>query len=294
MTSTLTTTKKRKKFVPDKEAGELKRTEAMNKLEQGIQSLLDSDRWQQWLRVMSSLRSLSGSRYSWQNCLLLMMQDPDVSHVAGFHDWKKANRSVKKGAKGLAIRAPFTKKSDEVDEATGENKRYTYFNIVTVFDISQTEGEDIPELASPLQGDDTGLYEALYRSASLNSMPVFEEDLDSCNGYCKFNKDGQKVEKIVVGSHLSPLHKVKTLSHELAHGILHKGVAYSEHRPQCELEAESVAFIVLSHYGLDSGDYSFGYVTAWSGENALVQLKESANKIQMAADQIVRWVDERT
>lgn len=303
--TTTTRTSTRKKFKSDPEAAKQKREEAFDKLEQGIQSLLDSGRWEQWLRVMSQLRSLNCTRYSWQNCLLLLMQNPDVSIVGGFWDWKKVGRSVKKGATGLAIRAPFTKKLDEIDDQTGKPKKVTYFNLVYVWDITQTEGEEIPQLVSPLQGNDAGLYDALLRSAQLNSMPVFEETLEgSCNGYCRFTEDGQKVKRIVVGSHLSPLHKAKTLAHECAHGLLHKGVDYAAHRPQCELEAESVAFIVLSHFGLDSGDYSFGYVCSWAnGENAspngqaasggIAQLKESASRIQMAADQIVKWVEER-
>jgi antirestriction protein ArdC len=239
--------------------------------------------------MMSQLKSLSGTRYSWQNCLLLLMQNPDATYIAGFHDWKKVGRTVKKGEKGLAIRAPFTKKLDEVDD-NGNNKRITYFNLVYVFDISQTEGEEIPEIVVPLQGDDAGLYEALYRSAELNSMPVYQEALEHCNGYCKFNKAGDKVERIVVANHLSQLHKCKTLAHELAHALMHKGVDYAAHRPQCEQEAESVAFIVLSHFGLDSGDYSFGYVASWSGENAIANLKESASSIQNTASQIINWI----
>jgi hypothetical protein len=290
MTTTIKTRKS--KFKADPEAAQKKREAAMDKLEQGIESLLNSDRWKQWLTMMSQLRSLSGTRYSWQNCLLLLMQNPDCTFVAGFHDWKKVGRSVKKGAKGLAIRAPFTKKLDEVDD-NGENKRITYFNLVHVFDISQTEGNPIPELVSPLQGDDAGLYEALIKSAQLNSMPVFEEELDGMNGYCRFSRDGLYVERIVVGTHLSPLHKSKTLAHELAHGILHKGVDYAEHRPQCELEAESTAFIVLNHFGLDSGEFTFGYLCNWQGENALSKLKESADRIQLATNQIISWIEER-
>ena len=287
-----TTTKTRKtKFKPDPEAAQKKREEAFNKLEQGIQSLLDSDKWRQWLTMMSQLRSLSGTRYSWQNCLLLLMQNPDASYVAGFHDWKKVGRTVKKGEKGLAIRAPFTKKLDEVDDS-GENKRITYFNLVYVFDITQTEGEEIPELARPLQGDDAGLYQALHNFALHEKMPVYQEALESYNGYCKFNQAKDKVEKIVVANHLSNLHKCKTLAHELAHALLHKGVDYAAHRAECELEAESVAFIVLNHFGLDSSDYSFSYVTTWAGDNAIAQLKESAARIQLTANQIVEYIQE--
>lgn len=290
MATATKSSKKTKKFNP--EAAEQKREEALNKLEQGIASLQDSEIYKQWLVMTSKLRTLRGNHYSWQNCLMIMVQNPNATICAGFHDWIKVGRCVKKGEKGIAIRAPFTKKLDEVDESTGDNKKFTYFNLVYVFDISQTDGEEIPELVSPLQGDDEGLYQALSTSAIAADIPVFEEDLDSCNGYCKFNRAGNKIEKVVVSASLSLLHKSKTLSHELAHSQMHQGVDYAAHRPQCELEAESVAFVVLNHFGLDSGDYSFGYVSAWQGENAIASLKESASKIATTANTIIGWLED--
>lgn len=288
-TATKSSKKSSKKFDPA--AAEQKREEAMNKLEQGIISLQDSDTYKQWLVMTSKLRTLRGNSYSWQNCLLIMVQRPSATICAGYGDWAKIGRTVKKGSKGISIRAPFTKKLEEVDEATGEQKRFTYFNLVYVFDIGDTEGEEIPDLCSTLLGNDEGLYQALSKSAIANSIPVFEEELDSCNGYCKFNRAGDKVDKIAVSTSLSPLHKAKTLSHELGHAVAHKGVDYAAHRPQCELEAESVAFVVLQHFGLDSGDYSFSYVSAWTGENAIAQLKESAALIHSTANTIIGWLE---
>lgn len=289
-TATKQRKKTTKKFNPA--VAEQKREEAMLKLEQSIAFLLNSDTYKQWLVMTSELRTLRGNSYSWQNSLMIMMQNPNATICAGFHDWIKIGRSIKKGAKGIAIRAPFTKKLEEVDEATGEQKRFTYFNLVYVFDISQTDGEDIPELVSPLQGNDEGLYSALVKSAIEFSIPVSEEYLNSCNGYCKFNEAGEKVEKVVVSAFLSPLHKAKTLSHELGHALTHGGIDYAAHRPQCELEAESIAFVVLNHFGLNSGNYSFGYISSYNGDNSINQLKESASKIQSTSNIIISWIED--
>lgn len=289
----MTTTNKSRRLKTDLELAQEKREAAMAKLEQGIQSLLDSGRWQQWLTMMSRLKSLSMNRYSWQNCLLVLMQNPDATVVAGYRDWQKAGRQVRKGEKGIAIRAPFTKKTGELDEE-GKEKKSTYFNLVTVFDISQTDGEELPQLVSPLHGDDAGLYAALIRACSQLQVPVFEESMDSRNGYCKFDRIGDRVEKIVISNNLEPLHKAKTLAHELFHALVHKGENYAQHRELMEIEAESGAFIVLNYFGLDSSNFSIGYVTGWgNGIDAIARLKESATCIQTHSERIINMLEQQ-
>lgn len=287
-----TATKTRKnKFTADPQVAEAKRKDAMDKLEQGIQSLLDSGRWQQWLTIMSRLRSLSCTRYSWQNCLLILMQNSEATVVAGFHDWKKVGRSVKKGEKGLAIRAPFTKKLDEIDDSSGEPKKVTYFNLVYVWDIEQTTGPDLPEL--PIQmlvGDDAGLFKQLQQFAQHQGIPVNIKQID-CNGYCRY--EGDKPVEIAINVGLSPMQSAKTLVHELAHSLLHSEIEYRTHDTQSirELEAESTAFIVCNHFNLDTSSYSFGYIVHHKTSETVKAIRESADRIQKASNQIIEWLE---
>ncbi len=265
----------------------MKNTDALELLEQGIKNLANQDNWLNHLKTQAVFHC-----YSFNNCCLIIHQCPDASSVAGFHAWKKLNRSVKKGEKGIRILAPMTYKDAEDPEAVRVS-----FRSVAVFDVSQTEGEPLPEIATRLEGDDHGVLDALKEFAASKGFEVVEEDMGETNGSCSYRSP----IRITLNSNRSLLQQAKTLAHELGHALLHCGENYTGHdaKSAMELEAESVAFIVLQHFGVDSGDYSFGYISHWvaSGDDmepVIAQLKQSGVRIQKATNEIISTIDSFT
>ena len=228
-------------------------TDALDMLEKGIKNLANEDNWLNHLKNQALLHS-----YSFNNCRLIVTQCPDASMVAGFNAWKKLNRTVMKGQKGIRILAPMVHKDAENPETVRVS-----FRSVAVFDISQTEGEPLPEseITKHLEGDDGGILTDLKEFAASKGFQVIEEDTGGVNGTCSYRSP----ITITVNPHLSPLQQAKTLAHELGHALLHCGENYAGHdaKSVVELEAESVAYVVLQHFGVDSGKYSVGYITNW-------------------------------
>ncbi len=164
------------------------------------------------------------------------------------------------------------------------------FRSVAVFDVSQTEGEPLPEIAKRLEGDDNGILNALKSFAASKGFRVVEEDLGEINGRCSYKSP----ITITLNPNRSLLQQAKTLAHELGHALLHCGENYTGHdsKSVMELEAESVAFVVLQHFGVDSGEYSCGYISHWLAtgtdlEPVIAQLKASGIKIQKATNEII-------
>lgn len=271
-------------FKADPKIAQRKRSEALAKLEEGIEILATSGSWQDYLEVQGRFH-----RYSFNNVMMILMQMPEASRVAGYGTWKQVGRQVKRGEKGITILAPIIKAVE--DDGDEDGRRFVGCRTVSVFDISQTEGDEIPRLYEKLQGDDLGVFEALRGFAHAQGFKTLLEDCGKSNGRCRF---AEQIE-ISVNSSLSPLHQAKTMAHELGHALLHSEQEYREHslKSEKELEAESVAFVVLNALGLDSGGYSFAYVTGWMDgtDEAIAQLKASANRIQMAAKTILDWVE---
>jgi hypothetical protein len=280
-------------------------TNALKSLEEGIQKLAESGEWKKFLEFQSAFH-----RYSFANTMLILTQRPDATRVAGFKTWKKLGRQVLKGQTALWIMAPVMarkpqdeRKVKEVQEdpkdqenvSSGHQDGHTKvvsFRLVPVFDISQTSGPDLPSPIRKLSGDEgEELFDRLAGFAQSRGIDVVIRAIDdetSANGYYEPEK-----RKITVHISLSWSQKAKTLAHELGHSILHNDLeVYREHRGDCELEAESVAFVVLNHEGIHAGEYSFGYVATWKGggEEAVKALKTSAQKIQFAAKQILEGI----
>jgi IrrE N-terminal-like domain/N-terminal domain of anti-restriction factor ArdC len=258
----------------------MKNTDALELLEQGIKNLANQDNWLNHLKTQAVFHS-----YSFNNCCLIINQCPEASSVAGFNAWKKLNRTVKKGEKGIRILAPMVHKEAEDPESVRVS-----FRSVAVFDVSQTEGEPLPEIVNRLEGDDNGVLDALKGFAISKGFNVVEEDLGETNGSCSYRSP----ITITLNPNRSLLQQAKTLAHELGHALLHCGENYTGHdvKSAMELEAESVAFIVLQHFGVDSGDYSFGYISHWVASGAdmepvIAQLKQSGVKIQKATNEII-------
>ena len=265
------------------------KTNILERLAEGITRLTSSERWQEWLTMQSRFHS-----YSFNNTLLILGQKPEASRVAGFNAWRKLDRYVRKGEKGIWILAPMIYKSDTRDElATGDEstKVIRGFKTVPVFDVSQTDGAELPEVCVRLDGEDeAGLFERLRSVATSIGFTVEDaDDLEGANGLC--THDDRRIRVLACNS---PAQRVKTLAHELGHAILHApGVGRPDSRAILELEAESVAFVVCAATGIISDDYSFGYVATWSGggDEALAAIKASGARIQRAADGILSTMD---
>lgn len=267
--------------------------DALKTLEEGILKLVESGEWTCYLKMQAAFH-----RYSFANTMLILAQCPDATKVAGFKTWQKLGRQVRKGEKALWILAPRTFKpkpdADADDEGAGEEVEpsksiVVSFRPVGVFDVSQTDGDDLPNPVRKLTGDDGGLLARMKTWAEAWGCPVTIADVEgSANGFYEPDRHA-----ITVRAGMAPVQQLKTLVHELAHAHLHRDIeVYRAHRGDCELEAESVAFVVLHHFGVDAGDYTFGYVTGWQGggDEAIASLKLCAKRIQSTAKGIIEGI----
>lgn len=259
-----------------------------DRLEQGIRDVFDTGRFEAYLKSMSKFY-----RYSLNNCILISIQCPEASLVAGYKKWQNDfERQVKKGEKAIRILAPVNRKVTRKvkDPVTGEEKeeevRFTSYRPVPVFDVSQTEGKELPEISHLLQGDEGA--ELIGRVLAVSPVPVrFEAVHGSANGF--YSHDGY----IVVDDRLSASQRLKTLVHEIAHATIHckGGEQEKADRNTMEVQAESVAFTVCSHFGIDTSDYSFGYVAGWSKGRDLDELKNSLEVVRKTAGDIIDGIE---
>ena len=285
--------------------------EITDKLEAGIKDLFSSEKYMEYLQTMSKFHN-----YSFNNTLLIMFQKPDASAIAGYDAWKKKfHRHVKEGEKGIKIIAPAPyKKTIEVEKLdkagqpvldgngtpvmTTKEIQVPTFKVASVFDVSQTEGEPLPTIATQLEGN-IEAYEKFFRTLKeISPVPITLEPIDSsANGF--FNP----VEKrIVVKDSLSEMQTIKTAIHEIAHAILHTlpekgedGVTVDD-RPDSrtkEVQAESVAYTVCQRFGIETSDYSFGYIAGWSSGQETKELKASLEVIRETASDIIEKIEEK-
>lgn len=283
--------------------------EITDKLEQGIQEVFESGRYQEYLNVMSKFYN-----YSINNTLLIAMQKPDASFVAGFNRWKELKRYVKKGEKGIRILAPTPYKAkirqNVIDPDTkkpviknGENiteeveVTVPAFKVVTVFDISQTEGRELPTIGVDELTGNVEKYNDYFEAITQASpVPVgFEKIEGGAHGYYHLEE-----KRIAVNEGMSELQNLKTLIHEIAHAKLHdvdlnapaKEQADRPDRRTREVQAESIAYAVCQHYGLDTSEYSFGYVAGWSSNREMKELKESLETIHITTNSLINDIEE--
>ena len=265
----------RKTYTPQqKEAARAARAEKVeqmhDELSAAVDALMQSGRWLRWLDFLGSFH-----RYSFNNTMLIQVQCPHATQVAGFKAWQAKGRQVRKGEKGIRIFGKPFRLVSETDEATGETTRKAIKcppPVVSVFDISQTDPiEGVEQLTAPvaqLQGDDhAALYERISEWMTGQGWTVTREQIPGeSNGYCTV--DGTR--RIVVDADLSDAHAAKTAIHEAAHAILHtddEGTLTTEpDQATRELEAESVAYVVAALHDLDTSTYSVGYVASWGGQ----------------------------
>ena len=278
-----------------------------DRIERGIRSLYESDQYKAYLKIMSRFH-----RYSSNNTLLIYMQNPDATLVAGYNAWQsRFGRHVKKGEKGIQIIAPVpvrrTVRETELfpdtavldaDGALLENRsvQVPMFKPVTVFDVSQTEGKPLPVLASPLTGD-VAHYEAFVEALRRTSpVPIaFEQLTPPLDGY--FSPDSQR---IAIREGMSQVQTVSAVIHEISHSKLHdydklrnEALASGSKEPIIknrrteEVEAESVSYSVCQYFGIETSENSFGYIASWSKGKELKELKASLETIRRTASSLI-------
>ena len=283
--------------------------EITEKLEQGIKELFESEKYKTYLNTMSKFHN-----YSFNNTMLIAMQKPDATLVAGFKAWQKNfDRHVKKGEKAIRILAPASYKikeeRDKIDPVTQEllldkdgnpqkeeiEITIPAFRAISVFDVAQTDGKPIPELAAKELLSDVEGYQDMIRAVeAISPVPIeLEEIAGDSKGYYD-----REAKRIVVQENMSESQTLKTMIHEVAHSKLHsKEVEQDEQmrkdRNTKEVEAESVAYTVCQHFGIDTSDYSFGYIAGWSSRRDTKELRSSMDTIRRTASGLITGIEEQ-
>lgn len=267
-------------------------------LKEGIKDFLDSDKYKDYLTKMSQLNN-----YSNRNLRLILAQNPEARQVASFKQWKENfGRHVKKGEKALRIFKPMTKiKKDEnnqpILDKNGKPETVTFFGLVPVFDVSQTEGKEMPKAAEVKEQltdlDYANLYRALMAIAKENDVSVrFEEMENNKHGYYSVPEN----QIVLRSNEMNKAQIIKTFLHEMAHAELHHADNPQKEnltRSTAELQAESVAYVVSSYYGIDTSEYSFNYLSGWSADKeTLADLEAQLDIVQQEAKSLMVRMDQ--
>ena len=283
--------------------------EITDKLEQGIKELFESEKFKEYLTTMSKFYN-----YSFNNTLLIAMQKPDATLIAGYTSWQRNfDRHVMKGEKGIKILAPAPYKAQEerekIDPATqkpvldADGKPVTEtvevmrpaFKVVNVFDVSQTDGKELPDIAVDELTGSVENYAAFFEALKQESpVPISFEDIPGgAKGYFSYVEN-----RIAIQKGMSEIQTMKTAIHEIAHAKLHainpdEKIAPEERKDRHtkEVEAESVAYTVCQRYGIETSDYSFGYIAGWSSDKDTKELKGSLETIRSTATEMIESID---
>ena len=285
--------------------------EITEKLEQGIKELFESEKYKNYLNTMSKFHN-----YSFNNTMLIAMQKPDATLVAGFKAWQKNfDRHVKKGEKGIRILAPAPYKIKEEQEklnpVTGEimldkngmpiteevEIKIPAFRVVPVFDVSQTDGKELPDIGvNELSGSVENYEDFMQALTEVSPVPITYEDIEGeAKGYFHTTD-----HRIAIQEGMSQSQTIKTAIHEVAHAKLHDrernqdiDAVLDKDRNTKEVEAESVAYTMCQHFGIDTSDYSFGYIARWSSDRDMKELKSSLDTIRKTASELITGIEDR-
>ena len=252
------------------------------RLEAALGEIHDSETFRRYLDVQARFH-----RYSFSNTLLILLQRPEATQVAGFQAWKRLGRFVKRGEKGITIVVPHVRRA-KADEEDGDAVRVTGFGTGTVFDISQTDGAPLPAVEVPvLEGEEGGeLFDRLAglvaaEGLSLERRPAAAMPPDVMGFYAPG-------ERHIVVAEAAPAQMAKTLAHELGH---HFTGLTDATRQEHETIAESVAYVVCAHHGVDTGARSFPYVAVWSQDPAV--FKQALGSVQRVSARIIDGLEQR-
>lgn len=278
--------------------------EITKKLEEGVKALFDSEKYMNYLKVMSKFHN-----YSFNNSLLIAMQMPQASLVAGYSKWKITfHRQVEKGQKAIKIIAPSPYKIDKIqDKIDPDTNRpmldssgntikekvkvvIPAYKVTNVFDVSQTSGEPIPSLVNELSGAVEEYNKFIEAIKKTSTVPIKFAEIDtSAKGYYNIED-----KCIVIKDNMSEVQTAKTLIHEIAHSILHEkdnGIEKEADRNTKEVQAESVAYATCQHFNIDTTDYSFGYIAGWSSGKDVEELRNSMNVIRQTASDLINGIE---
>ena len=278
------------KNVKTKEQKEKEVKDAFESINEGVLNVFNSDKYKEFLESMKNFNN-----YSLNNMLLILFQKPEASMVCSYTKWKELGRQVKKGEKGLSILAPcphkFQKEITEYNEngeevKTQKNIEYLSFTIKKCFDISQTEGDPIPQICNELQGEDVRAKAIISTIKDLCDWQINyknKKDMGDSFGYCNY-----LTQEIAIKKGISEIQEAKTLIHEYAHKLLHNSeLIKDKSRDNREIEAESIAFVISDYFGLDTSNYSFEYVASWSQDKSPEELRLVLNNIQNTALELI-------
>lgn len=262
-------------------------------LQDGVSDYLDSDTFKNYLTFISKFH-----KYSPKNIQLIHAQMKRATRVAGFNFWKKQERFVKKGQQALYIYSPaYKNKKDEnghlVKDEKGNIEKETYFRLVPVFDISQTDGKEVPQQIYNLEDElqDTPTFINTFKTLEeLSPVPIEIDDINQGNGYYDLQK-----KEIVLNKNMGEAMTIKVLLHEITHALMHSNstAKFGDNNYSVqEFEAESVAYIVSNHLGIDTENYSFAYISSWTNEGKTIEeLTESLEKITLQAKELINKID---
>lgn len=285
----------------EKKTREEKMSEIQLKLENGVRDIFESDRYKGYIQTMSKF-----PHYSINNCILIASQKPDATYVCGFKKWQEFGRVVNKGSHGIMIIAPVKVKGSEKEQVLDENSKpvigadgqpvmeevtreYQSFRPAYVFDYADTSGDPLPSITSMLEESVESFEELKEVLIKVSPVPItFEPITTGANGFYSPTE-----LRIVVKDDLPQLQTIKTMIHEIGHASLGHGSKEDKwDRETKEVQAESVAYWVTQMLGLDTSDYSFGYIGGWSKDKEVSELKESLDVIKTTADEISRKIED--
>ena len=274
--------------------------ETLAKLQAGVKDVFTSANYKHYLQFFARMHN-----YSFNNTILILQQLPSASLCASYQTWKSLQCPVQKGQKGLKVLVPIPykqativdckdKNGNIIYNTDGSKKKHTVyverisFKLGNVFDISQVDG-DIPSLTTELKGTNENFAITLQELMQNSDIPItFDNDLigTKTNGYYHITE-----KRIALKSGMSINQCIKTLIHEKAHSILHNGKGCKYSRNEAEVQAESIAFVVSEILGLDTSDYSFGYIAGWSKNKELKELQQSVAVIDKTSKEILDWIE---
>lgn len=252
-----------------------------DRLKKGVEEVFTSGKYAAYLEMLAKFHN-----YSFRNCLLIAMQDPTASRVASYKKWQELGRQVRKGEKGIKILVPLFRKKANAEDADEEPERLFYAcKVGNVFDIAQTDGDELPEIAQSLNAEVVGYAEIIRKLESVSPLPVIYQTLVNENAAVRGGT--YYGEHIAIKGGMSEADKIKTLIHEIAHAVIHDGDEEKDRHTK-EVEAESIAYVVSAALGIDASQYSFGYVANWGAEQTAETLTASLETIRNTANEILK------
>lgn len=285
------------------EKSQQKLAEITKKLEEGVKSVFSSEDYTEYLRIMSTFY-----HYSASNSLLIYLQRPDATAVGSYTHWRSLDRQVNKGEHGILIICPvsYRKEKEKIDPVTKqpvldkngnavkEVAIVTRYKVGYTYDVSQTSGKPLPEIVHDLQGTVSEYDRLLEAIQDVSPVPIsFEAVPGNAKGFYNFEEN-----RIAIKAGMPQEQTIKTAIHEVAHSILDNKEAQAAQeqpvsRSEREIRAESVAYCVCCHLGIDTSDYSFGYVASWSRDKTAKDLLSCMDSIRTTAAEIIGKIDSR-